>query len=330
MIISRRFQFCFALLFVLLCALPAHAAEKAKIGYLHTPAVDSQLWIGQDKGYFAEQGLAPELVKFTSGVAMMEALKSGTVDVAIMGAVISNFPAKGIGKLFMINSIEFDTAMLFARPEAGVKDFAEIKGKKIYTTKGTTAHVFLHTALKKNGVDSVKDVTVEHLGMGDVVDGFISGKNPIIATWSPHHVRIWNEVPDSVMLSSAKDYYPDAAILGGWVATNEYYEKNKEGLRKMIRAWAKANDYLVENPTEAIKLIHTIAYSGVPFEDIQASWDASMYLPSSEWLKLYESGKASEWVGKVQKTFVEIGVLDKVVEPASFFDTELFISEIKK
>jgi len=134
----------------------AVAADKVKVGYLHTLAVDGQFWIGVHRGYFAEQGLEMEPIVFTSGVPLMQALSGGSVDVAIMGAVISNFPSRGVGKVFLINDIEYNTAMLFARPEAKAQKIQDVKGKKIATVKGTTAHVFLHTALKANGMDSKK------------------------------------------------------------------------------------------------------------------------------------------------------------------------------
>jgi len=55
----------------------AVAADKVKVGYLHTLAVDGQFWIGVHKGYFAEQGLEMEPIVFTSGVPLMQALSGG-------------------------------------------------------------------------------------------------------------------------------------------------------------------------------------------------------------------------------------------------------------
>jgi len=322
----KFFSIAFLFFFALINLTNAYGQEQVKLGYLHTPAVDSQLWIGVHKGYFKEEGLNLKLVAFSSGIPLMEALASGKVDVAIMGAVISNYPAQGIGKVFLLNSIEYDTAMLFARPETKAQVVQDVRNKTIFTTKGTTAHVFLHTALKANGIDSTKDVRIVNSDMAKAVDDFIAGKNPFVCTWSPFHVYIWDKVPDAVMLSSAKDNYPDAAIIGGWVAGSKYYKNHKETLKKLIRVWTKANDYLVTQSTDAIKLIHDKSYADVPFEDIQASWDASVYLTSKKWVSLYANGKAANWLGQVQKVFVEIGELKEVVDPETFFDSSLFLS----
>ena len=304
-------------------------AQKIKVGYLHTLAVDGQFWIAMEKGFFQEQGLEIEPIKFTSGIPLMQALSGGSVDAAIMGAVISNFPAQGVGKVFLVNDIEYDTAMLFARPETGAKDIQAVKGQKIATVKGTTAHVFLHTALKNNGIDSGKDVEIVSMDMAGAVSAFITGAVDYVATWSPFHVTIRDKVPGAVMLSSAKEFYPDAAIMGGWVATNENYDNDKEMLRKIIRAWIPANDYMVNNPKEALQLIHEVAYADIPMTDLEASWDAMKVNTSQEWLPLYQDGTVAKWIGQVQEVFVEIGSIPDVVPPETFFDPNLYI-EIAK
>ena len=263
----------------------SHAVEKVKVGYLHTLAVDGQMWLGVHKGYFKEQGLELEPVVFTSGVPLMQALSGGSVDVAIMGAVISNFPSRGVGKIFLINDIEYDTAMLFARPETGAKSIKDVKGQKVTTVKGTTAHVFLHNALKANGMDSNKDIELVSMDMAGAVSAFIAGATPFVCTWAPFQVQIRDKVPGAVMLSSAKEFYPQAAIIGGWVAANKYYDEHKDVLKKIIKAWAKANDELMATPEESLKLIHEKAYSNIPFSDIQTSWQAEKCETSRAWVE---------------------------------------------
>jgi len=306
------------------------AAEKIRVGYLHTLAVDGQFWIMMEKGYFEEQGLEVEPILFTSGIPMMQALSGGSLDVAIMGAVIANFPSRGVGKVFLINNIEYDTATLWARPETGAKSIQDVKGKKIATVKGTTAHVFLHAALKENNIDSTKDVAIVSMDMAGAVSAFISGAVPFVCTWAPFHVQIREQVPGAVLLSSAKEFYPKSAIIGGWVATNKVYEERKDILKKIVKAWVPANDYLVGHSDEALKLIHSKAYSNIPFDDIQASWDAEKCETSEKWVELYSDGTVKKWLGQVQQVFVEIGSIGDWVDPDNFFDPKIYLDIVKK
>lgn len=328
--ISKVVVMLLAVAFCCTAGLPGHAAEKVKVGYLHTLAVDGQMWLGVHKGYFAEQGLELEPIVFTSGVPLMQALSGGSVDVAIMGAVISNFPSRGVGKVFLINDIEYDTAMLFARPETGAKSIKDIKGKKVTTVKGTTAHVFLHTAMKANGMDSNKDIELVSMDMAGAVSAFIANASPFVCTWAPFQVQIRDKVPGAVMLSSAKEFYPQAAIIGGWVAANKFYDERKDVLKKIIKAWAKANDELMAKPDESLKLIHEKSYSNIPFSDLQASWQAQKCETSQNWAKLYEDGTVAKWIGQVEQVFVEIGSIGNWVDPKEFFDPKLYLEVVKK
>lgn len=328
--VSKLVLMAMLVVFSFCLTMPALALDKIKVGYLHTLAVDGQFWIGVHKGYFKEQGLEMEPIQFTSGIPLMQALSGGSVDVAIMGAVISNFPSRGVGKVFLINDIEYDTAMLFARPESGVKSIKDIKGKKIATVKGTTAHVFLHTALKANGLNSTKDVDIVSMDMAGAVSAFISNAVPFVCTWAPFHVQIRQKVPGAILLSSAKDFYPNSAIIGGWVATNKFYAERKDLLEKIVIAWAKANDELVKNPAASIKFIHEKAYSNIPFSDIQASWEAQKCATSQEWVKMYKDGTVAKWIGQVEHVFVEIGSIGNWVDPKEFFDPNIYLKAVQK
>src|SRR5690606_26666883 len=109
----------------------AQSKTKVKVGYLHTPAVDGQIWTGIANGSFAKHGVDLEMVQFTTGLELFQAMIGGSLDMLATGAVISNFPARGQGKAFLINNVEFATAQLWVREDMGIKSFADLKGKKI-------------------------------------------------------------------------------------------------------------------------------------------------------------------------------------------------------
>ena len=105
----------------------AQARTKVKVGYLHTPAVDSHIFIGQQMGSFAKQGLDLDLIPFTTGLELFQAMIGGSLDMLSTGAVLSNFPARGQGKVFLMNNIEFATAQLWVREDSGIKTIADLK-----------------------------------------------------------------------------------------------------------------------------------------------------------------------------------------------------------
>src|SRR4030088_2478591 len=179
------------------------------------------------------------------------------------GGEISDLPARGQGKVFLINDIEGATAALWVHAEQGIKSFADLKGKRIATSNGTTAHVFLDRALRANSVDP-KEVELVNQAMPAAVTSFISGAVPAVALWVPFNVTVRDKVPDAVKLADASAYYPQAAIIGGWAASNDYYDANKETLAKLIRGWAEANDYIIGNNSDALASLQKAHYSQTP------------------------------------------------------------------
>jgi NitT/TauT family transport system substrate-binding protein len=76
----------------------AQGRTKIRVGYLHTLAVDGQMWLAQHLGAWAKNNLEPEFRQFTTGLELFQAMVGGSIDMLSTGAVISNFPARGQGR----------------------------------------------------------------------------------------------------------------------------------------------------------------------------------------------------------------------------------------
>ncbi|MQY02681.1 ABC transporter substrate-binding protein [Actinomadura macrotermitis] len=296
-----------------------------RVGYLHTVAVDAHLWLGLAKGLFAKHGLEVKLVKFDTGIAESQALTGGSIDVAVMGAVLSNFPARGQGKVFLLNGVEYDTAQLWVRKDSGIRSVADLAGKKVATTQGTTGHVFLHTALKSEGVDPAK-VTVVNSPMPAAVNALISGAVPAAAIWVPFDQQIRKSLPDARLITSAKRYYPKATVADGWVANNAYHAKNRATLTKLAAAWLDVNRLLVGDTAASLNVVHQQGYKNdATLQDVTRNYGFGKSFGNEQWAAYYRDGTAAGWIGQVTRTFVELGGLPEYRDPKTFFDTQIFL-----
>jgi NitT/TauT family transport system substrate-binding protein len=306
----------------------AQAKTKVRLGYLHTLAVDGQIWLGQDRGDFAKQGIEFEMRQFTTGLELFQAMIGGSIDMLATGAVMSNFPARGQGKVFLINDVEFATAQLWVRPESGIRSVADLKGKKISTTAGTTAHVFLDTALRANGVDP-KDVEVVNQRMSEAVTSFISGAVPAVALWVPFNVTARDKVPGAKMIVDASAFYPKAAIVGGWVTSEAFAAKNGAALDAIIRGWASANDYFIANAEAALEQLQKNHYKEVPLSDLKEQFKAQKMFTSKEWHKLYADGTVTGWLQQVTDFFVRFANIQNPVPASKYFEPKHYLDTIK-
>jgi NitT/TauT family transport system substrate-binding protein len=312
-------------------ALPAWAQSRIKVnvGYLHTPAVDGQIWLGQEMGSFAKQGLDLQLRQFTTGLEIFQAMVGGSLDVLATGAVLSNFPARGQGKVFLINNIEYATAQLWVRGDAGVKTLADLKGKQISTTTGTTAHVFLDRALRSAQLDPAKDVRIVNQRMSEAVTSFISGAVPAVALWSPFDTTVREKAPGAKKLIDASAFFPQAAIVGGWAARNDFYEKNKPVLQKLIAGWLPANERMVNDPDGAAAALQKSQYKEVPLAQFKEQFKASKYYSSAEWRAKYADGTVANWLQQVTDFFVSNANIQNALSAKQYFDPALFAALVK-
>jgi NitT/TauT family transport system substrate-binding protein len=78
----------------------AQTAKQIRVGYLHIPSCDSQMWLMKEYGYWAKEGLEPVFTKFNTGIEGFSALVGGSVDVFSTGGVTHNFPAPWQGVVY--------------------------------------------------------------------------------------------------------------------------------------------------------------------------------------------------------------------------------------
>jgi NitT/TauT family transport system substrate-binding protein len=306
----------------------AQSRTRLRVGYLHTPAVDGHIWLGQQMGSFARHGIEIEPIVFTTGLEIFQAMIGGSLDVLSTGAVVSNFPARGQGKVFLVNDIEYGTAQLWTRDDA-VKSVADLKGKQISTTTGTTAHVFLDRALRAAKLDPAKDVQLVNQRMPDAVTSFVSGAVSAVALWVPFDTIVRSKVGNARMLVDASAFYPQAAIMGGWAARNDYYDANKAVIRNLIAAWGEANDAIVRDPDAAAETLQKTQYKDVPLAEFKAQFKQAKYFSSAEWRTKYADGSVTRWLQQVTDFFAQTGNIANPVPAERYFDPSAYLETIK-
>jgi len=306
----------------------AQAKTKVRVGYLHTLAVDGQMWLADHLGAFAKHGIEPEFKLFQTGLEIFQAMIGGSLDVLSTGAVISNFPARGQGKMFLANAVEFATAQLWVREDQGIKSLADLKGKRIATTAGTTAHVFLNTALKANNL-AASDIELLNQRMPDAVTSFISGAVPAVALWVPFNITVRDKVPTAKKLVDASAYYPQAAIMSGWATTADYHVKSRDVLVRIVKAWSEGNEYLTSKSDEALEILQKKQYPQVPLADFKEQYAAEKAFPVAEWRKLYGDGTVTKWLQQVTDFFASTGNIPNAIPASQYFDPSIFMDATK-
>jgi NitT/TauT family transport system substrate-binding protein len=157
-------RFIAVLLVTLFTAGAGYAAElkKLKAGYLPTSGQLLYL-VAKEKGFFQQEGLDVELLRFTNSGEGLTAVKAGRLDVGSFGtsaplAVI----AKGAD--FTIFGGQMGEGHgLIAKPEKAelFKDLKNFKGATIGAVRLATGDVVFRAALHEAGIDWKKGLTIK-------------------------------------------------------------------------------------------------------------------------------------------------------------------------
>jgi sulfonate transport system substrate-binding protein len=124
---------------------------------------------------------------FTSGPPMLQAMGGGSVDIGAVGDAPPIFEAAGGGKIAVVAATVADpqAAALLLPKGSAVTSVAQLRGKTIAVSEGSSANYHLLAVLKQAGL-SVKDVTVDNLQPAQALAAFASGHVAAWDVWSPY------------------------------------------------------------------------------------------------------------------------------------------------
>lgn len=152
---------------------------------------------------------------------------------------------------------------------------------------------------------------------------------PAVALWVPFDSVIRQKLPGARKLIDASAFFPEAAIMGGWAARNDYYDKNRAVIAKLIAAWAEVNDVVTGKPDAAAEMLQKTQYKEVPLADFKEQFKASKYYTNAEWRTRYQDGTVTKWLQQVTDFFVANANIQGALKAEQYFDAKPFLETVK-
>jgi sulfonate transport system substrate-binding protein len=132
-------------------------------------------------------GVDVKWVEFSSGPPMLEAMNAGSVDLGSVGDTPPIFAqAGGASILYVAGQSITNGQGILVRPDSGIRTLADLKGKRIGLTKGSSAHNVTVAALEKAGL-RFTDATAVYLNPPDGAAAFARGSIDAWAIWDPYY-----------------------------------------------------------------------------------------------------------------------------------------------
>jgi sulfonate transport system substrate-binding protein len=124
---------------------------------------------------------------FTSGPPMLQAMGAGSIDVGGVGDAPPVFEASAGGQIALVGAEAGspDGSALLVPDNSPIKTVAQLKGKTIAVSQGSSANYHLLAVLTKAGL-TIKDVTADYLQPAEAEAAFASGHVAAWDIWSPY------------------------------------------------------------------------------------------------------------------------------------------------
>ena len=263
----RRISLALALLMIVFSR-PASAAALEEILVAH-PALtfgDIPYFIARENGFYRDEGFQVKDIMIRGGVTASQALQAGSVQFTLaLGtgarAALSGMTIKAI-MVFCDKPYHF----LYARPDLGVRNAKDLKGKRIAVTGlGSTTYYAARKVAQHVGLDPDRDVSI--VSVGDIWPALAGGSVESGLIRPP----FTNMADKMGMVRIA--FVGDALQIpmSGVVTSEKMIRERPELVRNFIRATYRGLKFFLDNRNESIQMLNRV--TPMELEVAQTTYD---------------------------------------------------------
>jgi NitT/TauT family transport system substrate-binding protein len=279
----------------------------------------SPLIIALDRNFFGYQGLKTEFVELQSGATALQAIVGGSIDLVDSASTeVASAIAKGTGIQAIENTIMM-TLQVCVR-----KDYAEKAGvtadsplaDRLKALKGATIGItgpgavsdkaMRYLLIKFGGLDPNTDTTITQVGGASAMAGALDANQIQAFLLSPPNCANTKEGMVLVEPSDVDTFknYTHEVLYG----LKTWIDENPEIATKAATAIAMGNNYILQYPDEALKILQA-QFSKVDPSVVENAFNKTI-LP-----QVKEDGKfdADMW-DNTNTVLVDAGIIDKAVD----------------
>jgi ABC-type nitrate/sulfonate/bicarbonate transport system substrate-binding protein len=224
-------------------AWPETPLERVKIAVSSRSIAFIDLYIAQDRGFFREEGLEPELIQVSANVATA-ALVAGEVDA--LGAVGLAARASQSGLPIKVLAVTGHRALFWLVSKPEFKSIADLKGATLgITSRNGSQHLVANRLLSVDGLDPARDVsTVVIGGAPALLQALLAGSIQVTALSPPTIIVARDKFKLRILADTPKDF---VSTQGGFAVSDRALREKRPLVRRMMRARTKAYRYFHEN-----------------------------------------------------------------------------------
>lgn len=278
------------------------------------------LYIAQEKGFFKEHNIDPELIviedesQYAAAIVADEIQALGNV---VDREVIHYANGAPISFVCAMDSSYGGDGIIASADIQSVKD---LEGKTVGLDKSSTSYFFFLAVLNKYGVDE-STIDIQEMTAGDAGAAFVAGKLDAAVAWEPWLTNAAEREGGHVLVSS-RDF--PGIIVDVISMRQDFIDKNPQAVQGLVDAWNEAIEYYNNNPAEGNKIMASAL--GLT-EDEVAEMAAGVQFMGRQENKDFFNKEASEGtIYQISNLAIEFwtnkGIIDKAINADDIIRSE--------
>ncbi|MFT3937690.1 sulfonate ABC transporter substrate-binding protein [Rhodopseudomonas sp.] len=251
-----------ALLPILSHSAAAEPLTEIRIGYQKNGVLVIARQRRTLEDHFAGQNIGIKWLEFSSGPPMLEAMNVGSIHYGAVGDSPPIFAqAAGAAIVYAAGQPITNGQGILVPKHSPIRSLADLKGKRIGFTKGSSAHNVVLLALKKAGL-TYSDITPVYLSPPDAGPAFAQGSIDAWSIWDPYFA-IGELKQNGRVLVNASEVGRTNSF---YIANREFAQRNALILKQIIDVTSATARWAEDHRGDVAQSLSAV--TGIPL-DIQ-------------------------------------------------------------
>jgi NitT/TauT family transport system substrate-binding protein len=309
-----------------------HAQAAAPIRVSYQPATYWSLpfLVAVERGFWAQEGLRPELIAYPHGAPQIDAGAKGAWDVGGLGSAPAVLGAARFGLLTIgiTNDESFANAVMVRGDAAATwlrRPARDLRGKTVLLTPSSTGEYVLRAYLGRLRLDP-KAVKIVHMEQRAIVHAFTAGKaGDVFVLWAPYLYVALSR--GGKVLANGRS--AGVTVPGALVAHPRFAREHPDLVARFLRVYVRSLEWQRTNRARALDMLARFsAEAGVK---IDKRWLEEGFKTRPVWGVAGQLGllsrrdgpsTADRWFSEIGEEFVEADALETNPDPTRYITDE--------
>jgi sulfonate transport system substrate-binding protein len=253
------------------------------------------------ENHFRPAGIAVKWVEFSSGPPMLEAMNVGSIDYGAVGDSPPVFAqSAGAAIVYAAGQPITNGQGILVSANSSIRSIADLKGKRVGFTKGSSAHNIIVQTLEKAGL-TYADITPVYLTPPDAGPAFANGSIDAWSIWDPYFA-IGETKQNGRILVNASEITKTNSF---YIANRDFAKNHGPILQQIIDVTSSTANWAETHREEVARALSAVTNIPLDIQTVAANRSSFAVGPITDDIILTQQGVADR--------FFKLGLIPKPV-----------------